>query len=100
MGAANAIVTVISGKDPLANFSDLVLGGLRIDPEARLRFGEGLQITAADRRAAEAQSIKREVNEQVKKYAKQYGISEDEARRRWNVAAHQGPQYPEIRQGP
>ena len=38
LGAANAIVTVISGKDPLQNFSDLVLGGLRIDPEARLRF--------------------------------------------------------------
>ena len=96
LGAANAIVTVISGKDPLQNFSDLVLGGLRIDPEARLRFGEGLQITAEDRRAAEAQSIKRQVNEDIKTYAKNHGISEDEARRLFQQAARQGPKYPEI----
>jgi hypothetical protein len=99
LGAANLVVTVISGKDPLGNFSDLVMGGLRLDPEARVRFGEGLQITPEDRRAAEAQSIKRQVDASVKQYAKAHGVSQSEARRRMQQAAHQGPSYPEIGPG-
>jgi hypothetical protein len=96
LGAANLIVTAITGKDPLGNFSDFVTGGLRIDPEARLRFGEGLQITPDDRRAAEAQGRKRQIDATIKQYAKSHNVSEDEARRRLNQATHQGPSYPEI----
>jgi RHS repeat-associated protein len=100
LGAANLIVTAITGKDPLGNFYDYVRGGLRIDPEARLQFGDVLQITPEDRRAAAAQNIKRQIDTTVKQYAKAHGVSEAEARRRLVQATHQGPSYPEIGPAP
>jgi hypothetical protein len=82
LGAANAIVTIISGKDYLGYFSDFVMGGLRLDPEARLRVGEGLQITPEDRRAAERVSLKRQIDSDYKRLADKLGISVEELKRR------------------
>jgi len=96
---ANAIIKLISGKDPLGNFGDLVLGGLRIDPEARLRFGEGLHITKEDQRAAEATRHRRELDQIAQQYAEREGISVADAKRRMTAHAKAADPHPSIGPG-
>jgi len=78
------------------NAVDLVLGGLRLDPGARLRHSDVLRVTREDVRAAEAQRARREYEAHVEDFAKRHGISAGEARRRMYEAARSGPRYPTI----
>jgi len=96
LNGAGDLIGLITGKNPLAYFGDFVLGGLRIDPEARLRFGEGLQITREDHRAAEASSRKRELENIYQQYAEKEGISVEEAKRRITANARAADPYPSI----
>jgi hypothetical protein len=83
---ANDLVAKITGKSPLDNFFAFVRGGLG-DPEARLRFGEGLHSNKETRDAAAAAARKREIDQILEDTAKREGISVDEARRRWTAQA-------------
>jgi hypothetical protein len=96
LGMADTIVSTFTGKSIFGTLYDMVFGGLRIDPEARLRLGEGFQITPEDRRRAEAQRNRAEINESNMEYARKHGISEAEARRLCDEAARRAPPYPEI----
>ncbi len=95
-GGVGLLVLVMLLKPAIDNFIDFLKGGLRLDPEARLRHGDVLHITREDVQAAEAQRAGREYNQFVQRFAESQGISESEARRRLEEAARRGPLYPTI----
>lgn len=94
-GMAGSLLQILI-QPSIDNFIDFVKGGLRIDPEARMRFSDVLHITREDQARADAAKTQREFNEYVTKVSVQYGISEDEVRRRMEEGARSGPSYPTI----
>jgi len=94
-GAAGNILLILL-LPPIENFFDFVKGGLRLDPEARMRHADVLHITREDRAAAETARSHREFEAFVRQAAEQQGISEDEVRLRMEEGARRGPSYPTI----
>lgn len=79
---------------------DVLIPGLRLDPEARLRQSDIFQITRDDVQAAEQQALDREYTRLAQELAERQGISVREAEERMERAAQSGPPYPTISAGP
>ncbi len=75
---------------------DFIYGGLRLDPEARLRQGDVFHITREDVEAARRQQTEREMELVVRWFAHQRGISEAQAREDLDRAARSAPAHSTI----